>query len=317
MDILSAPHILAIGESLVDILHRPDRPDDVVETPGGSPANTAMTLGRLGRPIVLETWLGRDERGRTVAEHFRDSHVYIPLESFGATRTTTATATLNERGAATYTFDIEWAPRTPIPVSPNARIVHAGSISAVIRPGGPAILDALHRAHDQAIVTYDPNIRPDIMGSPEESIDTILDFVRAADIVKVSDEDIAWLTNDAPLDEVVSDWLGLGPSLVIVTRGSKGAMARSVSGMQCAATPADIPVVDTVGAGDSFTGGIIDALWGLGLVGANAREALRTLDEATAMKILTRASRISDITVSRAGANPPWLSELSESELND
>ena len=141
--------------------------------------------------------------------------------------------------------------------------------------------------------------------------------MRAADIVKVSDEDIAWLTNDAPLDEVVSDWLGLGPSLVIVTRGSKGAMARSVSGMQCAATPADIPVVDTVGAGDSFTGGIIDALWGLGLVGANAREALRTLDEATAMKILTRASRISDITVSRAGANPPWLSELSESELND
>ncbi|MGV2448521.1 UNVERIFIED_CONTAM: carbohydrate kinase, partial [Bacillus sp. ATCC 13368] len=88
-------------------------------------------------------------------------------------------------------------------------------------------------------------------------------------------------------------------------------------GMQCAATPADIPVVDTVGAGDSFTGGIIDALWGLGLVGADAREALRTLDEATAMKILTRASRISDITVSRAGANPPWLSALSASELND
>ena len=111
-------------------------------------------------------------------------------------------------------------------------------------------------------------------------------------------------------DDVVADWLTMGPSAVVVTRGKIGGLIVTSSGVRAGALPADVKVVDTVGAGDSFMGWIIDALWSLGLVGAMSRPALRTLDETKARAILQRASAISDITVSRAGANPPWLSEI-------
>ncbi len=310
MDLATDPHVLAIGEALVDIVSLASNPAAATEIPGGSPANVAMTLGRLGRNVALQTWLGRDARGDVVARHFGDSHVLITPESFGATRTPTATASIDERGAATYTFDLEWAPTPPIQVSDQACVVHAGSIAAVIEPGGPAVLDALVTARQHAIITYDPNARPNIMGSPEESLRVVNKFVAVSDVVKVSDEDVDWLTGGRPVDDVARDWLTMGPSIVIVTRGKEGALALTASGVRRAAVPADVPVIDTVGAGDSFMGGIIDALWTLGLVGAMSRPALRDIDDEQVRQILDRASAISDITVSRAGANPPWLSEL-------
>lgn len=310
MDLETDPHVLAIGEALMDIVTPASNPSSSTEIPGGSPANVAMTLGRLGRNVALQTWIGDDERGHRLAEHFGASHVDITPESFGAARTSTANALLDEHGHASYTFDLDWAPVAPIHVSPLARVVHAGSISAVIQPGAAAVLDALVAARQHAIITYDPNARPAIMGTPEEALRIVNKFVAVADVVKVSDEDIDWLTEGRDTDDVIADWLTMGPSAIIVTRGKVGGLIVTSSGVRAAALPADIKVVDTVGAGDSFMGGIIDALWSLGLVGAMSRPALRTLDEPKAKAILDRASAISDITVSRAGANPPWLSEI-------
>jgi fructokinase len=310
MDLETDPHVLAIGEALVDIVSPASNPSAATEIPGGSPANVAMTLGRLGRNVALQTWIGRDPRGDVITKHFGDSHVFITPESYGADRTPTALATLDENGAASYTFDLEWAPASPIRVADTARVVHAGSIATVIEPGGPAVLDALVAARQHAIITYDPNARPAIMGSPEESLATVNKFVAVSDVVKVSDEDIAWLTGGRPVEDVLRDWLTMGPAIVIVTRGKTGALAHTVSGVRRAAVPADVEVVDTVGAGDSFMGGIIDALWSLGLVGAMSRPALHAIEDDQVRAILDRASAISDITVSRAGANPPWLSEL-------
>lgn len=312
MDPQTDPHVLAIGEALIDIVSPASDPSAVTEIPGGSPANVAMTLGRLGRPVSLQTWIGQDARGNVVRAHFGASHVDITPESSGAARTPTARATLDEHGAATYTFDLEWAPATPIRVGAAAAAVHTGSIAAVLQPGATAVLEALAGARGHAIITYDPNARPAIMGSAEEALPTVLRFVAAADVVKVSDEDIAWLTGGRPVEDVAREWLALGPSLVIITRGKLGALAVSSSGVRQTAATGDVAVVDTVGAGDSFMGGIIDALWSLGLVGVEARPVLRSLDAAQVRAILRRASAVSDVTVSRAGANPPWLAELAE-----
>lgn len=310
MDLTTTPHILAIGEALIDVVTPANDPDNRKEIPGGSPANVAMTLGRLGRPVALQTWIGNDAYGDMIAEHFAASKVYITPESRGATRTTTANALLNEKGAATYTFDMEWAPVAPIAVSPLARIVEAGSISAVVKPGAHAVLDALISARQHALITYDPNARPSIMGTPEEAWRAVSRFVAVSDVVKVSDEDIAWLTNDRPLDEVVTEWLNMGPQLVIVTRGGEGAVARTSSGVVCESVPEPVTVVDTVGAGDSFMGAILDAMWELGFHGAEARHSLRSLTEEQVRTILARATAVSAVTVSRAGANPPWADEL-------
>ena len=149
------------------------------------------------------------------------------------------------------------------------------------------------------------------MGEPEAALASLERFIALADVVKVSDEDIEWLTGGASIDEVVERWLGMGPALVVVTRGKHGSLAVTSSGLRFTKTPSDVKVVDTVGAGDSFMGGMIDAMWGMGLRGADAREALRSLSEDQVRIIIDRASAVSDVTVSRKGANPPWAHELS------
>ena len=311
MTVQSGPHILAIGEALIDVVITYEQPDFPVEIPGGSPANVALTLGRLNRPVALATWIGLDERGRLIDFHMNDSGVHVTAASRGASHTSTALARLDESGAASYTFDLEWAPTPPIKVPPTAQILEAGSISAIIEPGASAVLDALTRGREHALVCFDPNARPSIMGEPEAALASIERFIALADVVKVSDEDIEWLTGGAPIDEVVDRWLGMGPSLVVVTRGKHGSDVATASGLRFTKTPADVPVVDTVGAGDSFMGGIIDAMWGMGLRGADARETLSALPEEQVRAIIDRASAVSDVTVSRKGANPPWAHELS------
>lgn len=310
MDLATEPHVLAIGEALIDIVTPASHPENAREIPGGSPANVAMTLGRLGRPAVLSTWYADDERGRVIEEHFTASNVYITPESRGANRTTTAMAMIDDKGAATYTFDFDWNPTPPIPVSKKALIVHAGSISAAVEPGATAVFEALKAARPHALITFDPNARPAVMGDPDNALALVERFVAVSDVVKVSDEDIAWLTRGEDLESVIARWLDLGPRLIIVTRGKKGGLAVSASGVRYEATPGEVTVVDTVGAGDSFMGGILDAMWGLGLAGPEGRAAIETIDESSVKTILDRASRVSDVTVSRAGANPPWADEL-------
>lgn len=306
----SHPHVLAIGEALIDVVLPFDTPEFPIEIPGGSPANVALTLGRLGRPVELATWIGTDERGRLIDFHMVDSGVHVTEASRGASHTSTALARIDERGVATYTFDLEWAPTAPIEVPETAQILEAGSISAVIEPGASAVLDALTRGREHALVCFDPNARPSVMGEPEDALSAIERFVALADVVKVSDEDIDWLTG-APIDEVVQRWLSLGPSLIVVTLGKRGSLVVTASGVRFTKTPGDVDVVDTVGAGDSFMGGLIDAMWGMGLRGAGAREALRALPEEQVRAIIDHASAVSDVTVSRKGANPPWAHELS------
>ena len=311
MTVQSGPHILAIGEALIDVVITHEQPDFPVEIPGGSPANVALTLGRLDRPVALATWIGLDERGRLIDFHMYDSSVHVTGASRGASHTSTALARLDENGTASYTFDLEWAPAPPITVPPTAQIIEAGSISAIIEPGASAVLDALTRGREHALVCFDPNARPSIMGEPSAALASLERFIALADVVKVSDEDIEWLTGGASIDEVVERWLGMGPSLVVVTRGKHGSLAVTSSGLRFTKTPSDVKVVDTVGAGDSFMGGMIDAMWGMGLRGADVREALRSLSEEQVRAIIDRASAVSDVTVSRKGANPPWAHELS------
>ncbi|MDO5729294.1 MAG: carbohydrate kinase [Actinomycetaceae bacterium] len=300
-----SPKALVIGEALVDIVVTGDGEREI---PGGSPANVALTLGRLGRAAELVTWLANDERGRKVADHIRASQVTITEGSFGADRTSTARATIDESGAATYEFDLTWKV-PPIDIDSSTIVAHSGSIAATLEPGGTAVVDALTRARPHATITYDPNARPSIMGDPEKALRRVEEIVSLSDVVKVSDEDIFWLTVGKSVEDTAARWLERGASLVVVTRGADGATAFFAGGSENIGVP-PVDVVDTVGAGDSFMGGLIDALWSEDLLGAARRKQLATIDRDTVTRILERASAVSTITVSRAGANPPWADEL-------
>ena len=304
---------LVIGEALVDVVIHPGA--EPVDIPGGSPANVALGLARLGRDAELDCWIADDERGRAIRSHLVADGVRITPGSDGAERTSTAQATIGEDRAATYVFDLDWTPPYPAPAEPPI-LVHTGSIAAILEPGARTVEQVLRDFRASATVCYDPNARPQLMGSPEEAREIIERLVALSDLVKCSDEDVAWFygineDDDAALEGVLRGWLQMGPAIVVVTRGKRGALALTHSGLRLE-VPADpaVVVADTVGAGDSFMGGLEDGLWSEGLVGAQQREALRAIDAAALERVVRHASRIADITVSRAGANPPTRAEL-------
>ncbi|MFD7022082.1 carbohydrate kinase [Promicromonospora sukumoe] len=304
-------HVLAVGEALVDEVHRPDGTS--AEHPGGSVANVALTLGRLGREVRLATWLGSDARGDLVRGWLAESQV-VPVEgSDGAERTSVALATLDDAGSATYDFDLTW--QVPAGALPGAGAdeaplaVHTGSIAAMLEPGATQVREVLEAARAASTTTYDPNARPAIMGEPDDVRPRVEALVELSDVVKVSDEDLAWLYPGSDPVAVARDWQRGTPALVVVTFGGKGAVAVSDAGEVEAVAPR-VEVVDTVGAGDSFMGALIDGLWEHDLLGAARREALNAVDADTVGQLLERCVAVAAITVSRAGANPPRRQEV-------
>ncbi len=305
-------HVLAVGEALVDIVRRPD--GSTARHPGGSLANVALTLGRLGREVRLTTWLGQDERGATVRAWLDESRVALSAGSEGAAHTSVAQATLDASGSATYEFDLEWRVPDGAAADSDTLAVHTGSIAAVLAPGAADVRTLVDAARATSTITYDPNARPVLMGSAEQARPRIEELVALADVVKVSDEDLAWLAPEvAPLD-VARAWVhDLGAAVVVVTFGGAGSTAVARSGEVTVASR-KVEVVDTVGAGDSFMGALLDGLWSADLLGAARRDALRAVDLGTLERLLTRCAAVAAVTVSRAGANPPWAHELAATD---
>jgi fructokinase len=296
--------VLVVGEALVDVVRRADGSAD--ESPGGSPANVALTLGRLGHTPTLLTRLGDDERGERVRAWLAESGVGVVAAD--APRTATATASLDASGAATYEFDLDWAlPAAGAGLS--ASIVHTGSIAALLEPGATDVARLASSLRQRALLTFDPNVRPALLPSREEARARVEAWVAVADLVKASDEDLAWLSPDKDPLETAEAWLASGPAVVVVTLGGGGAAALTrEGGVHVDAVRAD--VVDTVGAGDTFMGALIDGLVQSGYEGGEARSALREISPQSLTRLLERAARAAAITVSRPGADPPWREEL-------
>jgi len=296
---------LVIGESVADIVRSPGR-DDVTH-PGGSPANVAYGLARLGHTTALLTQLGADPAGGLIAGHLRSAGVVVLTG--GRERTPTAIVTLDEHGGARYAFDIEWTLRDGEQPLGQPRHVHFGSIAAVREPGAPATLAAVARLRERAGVSYDPNIRPQLMGDHAAAVTQVERCVALSDLARASDEDLAWLYPGEPVHSVAARWLALGPAAVLVTLGAEGCTGFTRGGT--ATAPAlPVTVADTVGAGDSFTAAALDALAALGLLGAPARPALAAITTYTLAGVLHHAAAAAAITVSRPGASPPTAQEL-------
>ncbi len=292
---------LVIGEALIDIVERDGHV--IGEHVGGSPLNVAVGLARLGRGIDFLTHIGDDERGRRITEYVTSSGAQLVAGSDTAYHTPTAVATLDETGKAQYVFDIEWAlAGTPEVASPL--VVHTGSIATVLEPGCRATAALLDAYHLSATISFDPNVRPALIEDDEQGRTRIDRLVERCDVVKASDEDLHWIDPNRTPEQVAQTWLGLGPSIVAVTMGERGAFALCAAGLaRVEAQP--VKVVDTVGAGDAFMTGLIDGLWSLGLLGGDRRADLRAITVDTLTAVLQTAALSSALTVARAGADLP------------
>lgn len=306
---------LVIGESVADIVREPGGAE--VTHPGGSPANVAYGLARLGRSTALLTELGDDAAGALIAEHLRGVGVELHADRRGPAPTPSAVVALDEAGRATYEFDIRWTlPPERAVVAFRPRHVHLGSIAAFADPGSATVLETARRLRDHATVSYDPNVRADLLGDRKDAVAKAGHCVAVSDIVKASDEDLRWLYPERDEAAVAASWLGQGPELVLITRGGDGAVA--YTRRHTASMPSRrVRVVDTVGAGDSFMSAALDALAAEGLLGAGARASgLASMSEAELFTVLDHACAAAAVTVSRAGANPPTDAELRSALLD-
>ncbi|MFL6003155.1 MAG: carbohydrate kinase family protein [Nocardioides sp.] len=294
-----ADDVLVIGESLIDIVRSAD--GTTTEHVGGSAANVAVALARLGRPVRFATSFADDPHGRMVAEHLERAGVPLTNDPHSIARTSTAVATLGAGGAASYEFDLDWV-LDPPPVEEIPAAVHVCSLGAVLTPGAEVVHAAASRLHGSALVSYDVNARPVVTGSGPALVKQVERLASVCDLVKASDEDLAALYPDLVLPDAARALLERGPAAVVVTRGEQGAVWFSRSGLvELPSTP--VQVADTIGAGDTFSAALLDGLIGRG--------ELAALDETAIREVLDRAVRAAAVTVSRAGADPPYASELS------
>jgi fructokinase len=317
--------LTVIGEALIDeVLHSGAEP---VPHVGGSPLNVAVGLARLGHPVQFLGRFGQDAYGPLISAHLHGNGVLVPLPP-DAWPTSVARATIAADGSASYAFELDWelpgmAERSDVMLQ-STTLVHTGSIASMLAPGAGQVLDLIRKAHPRATISYDPNCRPSIITDVEHARRQAEAFVRLADVVKASDEDLAWLYPGADPLESARRWLaigttadgtggdgtrGEGPAVVVVTRGAKGPWAVSRGG-ESSAPVVPVEVADTVGAGDSFMAALLSALVDRELDGAQRRNELRSQPPEEWRAVLAYAAAAAAVTVSRAGANPPDRAEL-------
>lgn len=296
--------ICVVGEALVDVVEHVahDGATSRVEHAGGSPFNVAIGLARLGRPTHLAARFSRDDYGTFLRAHAEQNGVGLDLSVQAAEETTLAIARLDEDNNATYEFhaegtaDWQWsvAELERLPGNGNSWL-HTGSLACALEPGATRLLDRLRTLHAAGgtTVSFDPNLRPSIVGDRSRAVEMTEAFVGVSDVVKASSEDVAWLYPEADVRTVLERWRQLGARVVAVTHGGEAVHLLATDGIERHATP-DVDVVDTIGAGDSFMAAWIDAL-SRGEAPAAATEW---------------AIAASAITCQRAGANPPTAGEV-------
>ena len=292
--------VLVIGESILDVIHDGR---DVREHAGGSPLNVACGLSRLGHNVRFLSSVGRDRGGRVIQAHLAESGVRLVEESIGAGETSTAVATIEPDGSATYKFDIAWSMPAAKSLGPTDW-VHTGSLATFLKPGADSVEQFLRSLSTRSVISYDPNIRPQLLLNHTAAVSQFERFVALADVVKLSDEDALWLYPDLDETAVLARILELGASVAAFTRGAQG--ARIVTAHYSVEAPIlQVDVVDTIGAGDTFMAALISDLHGREL--PPAQEALHTA--------AIRAATAAALTCARAGAVSPTLRELKDAVL--
>lgn len=298
---------LVVGEALVDIMR--DSHGGQQSLPGGSPANVALGLARLGSTVALLTSLSGDANGKLVHSHLRQSGVSVLASMPSSGCTATATATIGSSGEAAYSFDIDWIVDPALLGNvPSPRLVHTGSIATHLTPGAEQVLDLFSTFDDRTIKSFDPNIRPMLMDSREAARARVEAFLTASTVVKASEDDLHWLYPGRSAESILEQWLASGPRMVMLTRGADGAIAGTAFGVWAQVRGRRVPVADTIGAGDSFMAAVLHRLLESDPTGGIGDIAQLDVDSLT--DLLRYAVHVSSVTVTRKGADLPWRNEL-------
>jgi fructokinase len=305
--------IICCGEALIDMLPRRSTLDEPAFAPysGGALFNTAIALGRLGVPVEFFSGLSSDLFGQQLRATLSESKVGSRYAHVSGRPTTLAFVHLID-GHASYVFYDEGTAGRMLSTAnlpafeSNVDAMLFGAISLIPEPCGSAYEALMQREAPKRVTMLDPNIRPAFIPDREKHLARIQRMIAMADILKLSDEDLGWFGATGAPEDAIAHWLELGPKLVVMTRGNKGATGYTRD-HKVMVTPKAVTVVDTVGAGDTFNAGILASLHEQG---ALSKARINSLSEAEILNALTLGAAAAAVTVSRAGANPPWRHEL-------
>ena len=294
--------IWVCGEVLIDVL--PTGP--VV---GGGPANTAKALARLGHDVDFIDGISTDAFGVSARKELERDGVGLSLALSSDKPTCTATVTLDSQGSATYEFLIDgtatfdfadtWLP-DPERLKPS--VLHIGTLVTIVEPASSILYQWAVKTSEFAPIVFDPNVRSSVVGDRDTYRAAVEKWIGISSVVKLSDDDLAWLYPTESMDEVAQRWIAGGASLVVVTRGAKGIIGYTEHGFE-EVEGAKVSVVDTVGAGDTVGAIVVEGI---------IKHSVSGLQGQALNAVLHRAAIAAGITVSRAGAQPPRLHELVE-----
>jgi fructokinase len=300
-----------IGEALVDLV--PDGPPALYRAhPGGSPFNVAVGLARLRNPTSLMARLGDHGFGRTLRDAAAAEGIDLDAAPDAREPATLAVVSLDDDGHATYEFylegtaDWQWSAAELSRLRADAEVLHFGSIAAWTAPGSERIDVFVRdvRATQDVLVSYDPNVRSSVIGQRAPARTRVERSVGSAHVVKASREDLEWLYPGRSVDESAAQWSVGGPAVVVVTDGARGATAYRQGRQPLYQAGRAVSLVDTIGAGDAFTAGMLN---GLVRRGMHAPASVAELSDASLGEVLEEAVLISSVTCERAGADPPRL----------
>jgi fructokinase len=311
--------VTVIGEALIDLVPAGGA-DQFVARSGGSPFNVAVGLARLGHRTALMARLAEDAFGQILRRQATSEGLDLAAAPTASQPTTLAVVSLDDDAQASYDFyfegtaDWQWTAAELERFPAESAIGHFGSLAAWTKPGSGHIQTAMSRlrAQGRALISYDPNVRPALLGQPASARPLIEQSVAAAHVVKASREDVEWLYPGQGLDEVSSRWLSLGAALVVITDGADGAQLRRGRDEGFRRPGRPVAVVDTVGAGDAFTAGLLGAILRRGL---QQPDRLQHVSEAVLAEIVDEAILVSALACERPGADPPTLDRGARASL--
>ncbi|MFN0194979.1 MAG: carbohydrate kinase family protein [Aestuariivirga sp.] len=305
--------IVCCGEALIDFLPRTSTEGQPAYQPfcGGSIFNTTIALSRLGHKTGFFCSISRDFFGDMLIDGLKASGVDLRYVRRAEKPSTLAFVKL-EGGQARYSFfdensAVRLMAKKDVPKLPaTVKALHFGSISLIPEPCGGTLEFMLKRESKTRVISLDPNIRASLIKDRKSYLARLNRLIPNADILKISDEDTHWITGAKDIDKAAKGWLKKGPSIVVITRGGEGVVAHTKRGrIEC--PPVRVTVADTVGAGDTFTAGL---LFALSKAGSLTKASLASIGDEQLRAALEFAARAAAITVSRPGADPPWAKEM-------
>ena len=305
--------IICCGEALIDMIPTTLDSGETAFIPkiGGAILNTSICLGRLGADVGFLGAVSKDLFGEQILEELINSKVNTSFCLETSNNTTLAFAKI-ANGTTTYSFFDENSSNRTICLKDvvlddnKVDTIYVGGISLMSEPNGTEIENFIAKESSKKIVFYDPNVRPNFIEDRSLFIQRFEKILSQSDIIKISEEDLEWLYPNGSFEEIYKQWLNLSLSIIVLTKGSEGAIIKTKN-YEVTSRGEKVEVVDTIGAGDIFNGAL---LYSLSKHKSFSKKDLINIDKESLEESLKFANKVAAISVGRTGANPPFFNEL-------